>query len=64
MLLNRKSGTPGCLRRYSVNAAVANVSRRAARKADEMVMVRWFARDVRMAAVRKIKSLHKALLCE
>jgi hypothetical protein len=29
-----------------------------------MVMMRWFARDVGVAAIRKVESLHKALFCK
>jgi hypothetical protein len=64
MLLNRKSGAPRRLCGHSVNPAVANIGGGAALKADEMVMMRWFARDVGVAPIRKVEALHKALLCK
>jgi hypothetical protein len=64
MLLDLESGAPRRLCGHSVNAAVSNIGGGAALKADEMVMMRWFARDVGVASVRKVESLHKALLCK
>jgi hypothetical protein len=64
MLLNLESGAPRRLCSYSVNATVANIGGGAALKADEMVMMRWFARDVGVASIRKVEALHKALLCK
>jgi hypothetical protein len=64
MLLNMKSGAPRRLRGHSVNAAVANIGGGAALKADEMVMMCWFARDVGVAAIRKVEALHKTLFCK
>ena len=61
MLLDLESGAPRRLCRHSVNAAVTNIGGRAALKADEMVMVRRFARDVGVAAIRKVEPLHKTL---
>jgi hypothetical protein len=62
MLLNLESGAPRRLCSYSVNATVTYIGGGAALKADEMVMMRWFARDVGVAAIRKVEPLHKALL--
>ena len=64
MLLDLESGAPRRLCGHSVNAAVANIGGGAALKADEMVMVRRPAWDVGVASIRKVESLHKALLCE
>jgi hypothetical protein len=64
MLLNMKPGAPRRLCGHSVNAAVTNIGGGAALKADEMVMMRWFARDVGVAPIRKVEALHKALLCK
>ena len=62
MLLNRKSGAPRRLCGHSVNTAVTNIGGGAALEADKVVMMCWFARDVGVATIRKIESLHKALL--
>lgn len=64
MLLDLESGAPRRDCRYGVNAAVANIGGCAALKADEMVMMRRLAWDVGVAAIRKVESLHKALLCK
>jgi len=64
MLLDLESGAPRRLCRHSVNAAVANIGGGAALEADEMVVVRRLAWDVGVASIRKIESLHKALLCK
>jgi hypothetical protein len=64
VLLNLESGASRRLRRYRVNAAVTYICGGAALKADEMVMMRWFARDVGVAAIGKVESLHKALFCK
>jgi hypothetical protein len=64
MLLDLESRAPRRLCGHSVNAAVANIGGGAALKADEMVMMRWFARDVGVASIRKVEALHKALLCK
>ena len=64
VLLNLESGASRRFRRYRVNAAVTYICGGAALKADEMVMMRWFARDVGVAAIRKVESLHKALFCK
>jgi hypothetical protein len=62
MLLNLKPGSPRRLCRHRVNAAVTDIGGGAAIKADQMVMVRRFARDVGVAAIRKVEPLHKTLL--
>jgi hypothetical protein len=62
MLLNLKPGSPRRLRCYCVNATIVNFGGGAAIKADQMVMVRRFARDVGVAAIRKVEPLHKTLL--
>jgi hypothetical protein len=64
MLLDLESRASRRLCRHSVNAAVANIGGGAALKADEMVVVRWLAWDVGVASIRKVESLHKALLCK
>lgn len=64
MLLDLESGAPRRDCRHGVNAAVANIGGCAALKADEMVMMRRLAWDVGVAAIRKVESLHKALLCK
>jgi hypothetical protein len=64
MLLDLESGAPRRLCGHSVNATVTYVGGGAALKADEMVVVRRLAWDVGVAAIRKVESLHKALLCK
>ena len=64
MLLDLESGAPRRLCGHSVNAAVTYVGGGAALKADEMVVVRRLTWDVGVASVRKVESLHKALLCK
>jgi hypothetical protein len=64
MLLNMKPGAPRRLCGHSVNATVTYIGGGAALKADEMVMMRWFARDVGVAPIRKVEALHKTLLCK
>jgi len=64
MLLDLESGAPRRLCGHSVNATVTYVGGGAALEADEMVVVRRLTWDVGVASIRKIESLHKALLCK
>ena len=62
MLLDLESGAPRRLCGHSVNTAVTNIGGAAALEADKVMMMCWFARDVGVATIGKIESLHKALL--
>ena len=62
MLLDLESGAPRRLCGHSVNPAVTNIGGAAALEADKVMMMCWFARDVGVATIGKIESLHKALL--